>query len=181
MEATCVSIRNPLSYLVCYGVKDVENKTWQTEYRGTLHVFSSGRMNIRGMPDFSRYPMPVIQEFDEDMAEIQQLEERGKYIGFPEHGVQVYLKNEGRQPQRIINEYNLLSDVYTHYRRSPETPFFYSNALIGTVELVDIVEDSQSEWAEEGRYHWILRNPKLFTQPVLRVKEGSGLWTYTMS
>lgn len=36
-------------------------------------------------------------------------------------------------------------------------------AIIGTVELVDVVEDSSSKWAnhpELARYHWVLANPR---------------------
>ena len=32
--------------------------------------------------------------------------------------------------------------------------------IIGTVDLVDVVQDSESEWAEDGQYHWLLANPQ---------------------
>jgi len=35
-----------------------------------------------------------------------------------------------------------------------------AGAIIGTVELVDCVTDSASDWAMEGHYHWILANPR---------------------
>lgn len=181
MDLTCVSVRNPLSYLICYGIKDVENKTWQTDYRGRVYIYSSGRINIRGMPDFSRYPTPVIHEFDSHLAAIQQLEEAGSYIGFSEHGVRVYLKDEERQPAHAVAEYRLLADVYAHYHAEEEKPFFHAGAIIGSVELTDIVEDYSSIWAEPGRYHWVLAEPHLLKDPILKVKEGSGLWTYRIA
>jgi hypothetical protein len=133
------------------------------------------------MPDLSRYPLPVIHEFDAHMAAIQELEEASTYIGFSERGVQVYLKDEERQPPHALAEYRLLADVYAHYRNEPEKPFFYANAIIGAVELVDIVEDSDSAWAEPGRYHWIFENARFLKEPITKVKEGSGLWTYRIS
>jgi len=36
--------------------------------------------------------------------------------------------------------------------------------------LSDIVQDSNSVWAEKGCYHWILKNPVLYKEPVLNVK-----------
>lgn len=39
--------------------------------------------------------------------------------------------------------------------------------ILGTVELVDIVRNSPSRWAEAGAYHWILADPKLFEHPVM--------------
>ena len=181
MDLTCLSVRNPLSYLICYGIKDVENKTWETDYRGRLYIHSSGRISIRGMPDFSRYPMPVIHEFDSHLAAIQELEESGDYIGFAEHGIHVYLKNEERQDPHAFAEYRLLSDVYAHYREETEKPFFYANAIIGSVELVEIIEDSHSAWAEPGHYHWVIRSPKLLNEPILKVKERSGLWIHRIA
>jgi hypothetical protein len=181
MELTCLSINNPVSYLVAYGIKPVENRSWTTDYRGTLHIHSSGRVSFRGMPDFSRFPMPVLHEFDEFLTEIQRMDEAGTYIGIPDAGVRVVLKDEARQPQSVIDQYRLLSDVYTHYRRNDTTPFFHSSAIIGSVELVDIVTDLDSPWAEPERYHWILEDAKLFDEPITGVRERSGLWTHTVN
>lgn len=33
-------------------------------------------------------------------------------------------------------------------------------AIIGVVELVDCVRDSDSAWAVDGQWHWCLRNPR---------------------
>lgn len=38
-------------------------------------------------------------------------------------------------------------------------------AILGTVELVDVVRGSRSRWAVRGQYHWVLRNPKPFVTP----------------
>ncbi len=181
MELTCLSVNNPVSYLICYGIKEVENRSWTTEYRGTLHIHSSGRVGFRGMPDFSRFPMPVLHEFDEFLTEIQRMDEAGTYVGIPDEGVRVELKNEQRQPENVINQYRLLADVYAHYRSGDQSAFFHANAIIGTADLVDIVTDSDSEWAEPERYHWILENAQIFEKPMTGIRERAGLWTYKMN
>jgi hypothetical protein len=181
MDLTCLSVNNPVSYLICYGIKEVENRTWTTDYRGTLHIHSSGRVGFRGMPDFSRFPMPVVHEFDRVLSEIQKLDEAGTYIGIPDAGVRVELKNEARQPENALNQYRLLADVYAHYRSKDPAPFFHANAIIGTVELVDIVADSASPWAEPEKYHWILENGRLLDEPITGVREKAGVWTYRMN
>ncbi|MFP4011227.1 MAG: hypothetical protein ACLFUM_05965 [Spirochaetaceae bacterium] len=178
MELTCLSINNPVSYLICYGIKEVENRSWTTDYRGTLGIHSAGRVGFRGMPDFSRFPMPVIHEFDRFLSEIYRMDETGTYIGIPDEGVRVVLKDEEHQPQNVLNQYRLLSDVYAHYRSNDESPFFHANAIIGTVELVDIVTDSQSPWAEPEKFHWVLSNPRLFATPITDVREKAGLWVH---
>jgi len=50
------------------------------------------------------------------------------------------------------------------------------SAIIGHVDLVDIVEDSSSVWALADHYHWILENPVLFDSPIIHVKGQLNLW-----
>lgn len=47
--------------------------------------------------------------------------------------------------------------------------------ILGTVDLVDCVQDSSSEWAEEGMYHWLLANPQAFDVPI-PWRGQQGLW-----
>ena len=181
MEVTCLSVPNPLSYLVCAGIKDVDNRGFGTDYRGTLYIHSSGRYALRGMPDLDEYPVPVIHEFNEMLSKIQDMDRGARYIGVADAGVSIFLKNEEKQTQRAVNEYALLSDVYHRYRKDPRTAFFQVNALIGRVELVDVVKDSRSDWAEEGYFHWIFEDAHLFAEPVHGVRTTrTGLWTHEL-
>ncbi|MFW5688240.1 MAG: hypothetical protein ACOC0E_09535 [Spirochaetota bacterium] len=181
MEVTCLSVPNPKSYLICSGIADVENRGFSTDYRGVLHIHSTGRSAYRGMPDMSRYPVPVIHEFNDFMSRIQEMDASGRYIGIPDHGVRVELKNENAQSEEAVAEYSLLADVYAAYKRDPHAPFFHVKAIIGTVELVDVVEDSDSRWAGEGYKHWILENPVLFSEPITGVSTSrTGLWEYEL-
>ena len=38
--------------------------------------------------------------------------------------------------------------------------------ILGSVELVDIVADSDSPWALRGQLHWLLRKPRRLVRPV---------------
>lgn len=181
MKVTCLSVPNPRSYLLCAGIAPVENRGFATDYRGTLYIHSTGRYAIRGMPDLSDYPVPVIHEFDAYLARIQEMEAKGRYIGFPEGGVRVVLKDEDRQSEQTVSEYALLAAAYAAYRRDPHTPFFHVKAIIGTVDLVDVVENSKSPWAEPGSKHWILDEPRLFAEPILGVTSSrTGLWEFEL-
>lgn len=33
-----ITIKNPYSYLICKGIKDIENRTWKTKYRGKVLI-----------------------------------------------------------------------------------------------------------------------------------------------
>lgn len=36
-----LSIQQPWAYLICAGIKDVENRTWQTSFRGEFYIHAS--------------------------------------------------------------------------------------------------------------------------------------------
>jgi hypothetical protein len=178
MKINCLSIPNPYSYLVCYGIKDVDSREWSTDYRGTVYIHSLGKHPIAGMPEFPEGPLPVIEEFNTLMEKIQEMEKSSRYIGFLEHGIKVFLKNEGTQDDRSINEYNLLSDVYTAYAEDQHKPFFLVDAIIGCVELLDVVREARSPWAGRERYHWIFGSPRVLGSPILKVSGGRGVWEF---
>ena len=48
--------------------------------------------------------------------------------------------------------------------------------VLGFVQLVDVVEDSVSEWAEPGMKHWILADPFWLNTPE-PMRGRQGLWT----
>jgi hypothetical protein len=181
MEVQCLSVPNPHSYLICAGIKDVENRGFGTDYRGRLYIHSSGRYAVRGMPPLDDCPVPVIHEFNKFLGSIQEMEKTSRYIGFADAGVQVYLKNEDRQTQRAVNEYALLSDVYRQYHENPGKPYFHVNAIIGTVTVVDVQQNAKSVWAEAGYHHWILADAVLFPEPITGVRTTrTGLWKYDL-
>jgi hypothetical protein len=49
-----LSIRRPWASLIVTGVKDVENQTWRTKYRGLVLVPASRRPNNIGADEFER-------------------------------------------------------------------------------------------------------------------------------
>jgi hypothetical protein len=52
---------------------------------------------------------------------------------------------------------------------------FPRGCILGTVDIVDVVTDADSEWAEPGQVHWILRNPRPLETPVPATGR-LGLW-----
>lgn len=59
-----------------------------------------------------------------------------------------------------------------------DIPPGYKSAIIGSVEIIDCITDSNSIWAVLGQWHWILEKPILYSNPVLGVKGKLGLWDY---
>ena len=63
-------------------------------------------------------------------------------------------------------------------RRLPvaEPENYDRSAILGEVDLIDVVESSRSRWFEEGYYGWVLANPRPFATPIF-CKGRLGLWT----
>ena len=100
-----ISIRQPWAALIVAGIKDIENRTWQTKYRGKLLIHASQKADKEGFKMM-------------------------KELGIPEIIVSSMLD--------------------------------YSGGIIGEVNLVDCVEESDSEWFE-GPYGFVLENAKILT------------------
>jgi len=66
--------------------------------------------------------------------------------------------------------------VMTQANEAEENDLF--GCIVGSVEIVDCVQDSTSPWAERGQWHWVCRNAKVFDHPVRDVKGRLGLWDW---
>lgn len=65
-------------------------------------------------------------------------------------------------------------------RENWETEFenLPNGAIVGSVEIVDCVQNHPSKWAQEGFWHWVLANPVLFSEPITGVKGKLSFWEY---
>lgn len=121
-----LTIRQPWAELIAIGKKDIENRTWKTNYRGRVLIHASkSACTRRGLIN---YPLPALKNS----------------IDLEEYSMGDYL----------------------------------CGAIIGSVEIVDCVQNHPSEWAEKGVYNWVLANPILFDEPIMNTKGSLGLWEY---
>jgi hypothetical protein len=123
-----LTVKQPWAHLICAGIKDVENRSWKTNFRGRVLIHSSAK-------------------YEEDLFET---------VPIIENGVD-------KLKTKIFGKIYNCSD-------------FETSAIIGSVEIVDCVQNHQSIWADKGYYHWILRNPILFKNPILNVKGKLSFW-----
>lgn len=113
-----LSIKDPWAYLIAIGEKDVENRTWRTNFRGRIYIHVSAKP------------------------------------------AKVFLS--------LFSQLNILS---LPGNRS-------LSAIIGEVTIIDCIRNSLSLWAEDGCYHWILKDAILYDTPILNIKGKLGLWDY---
>jgi hypothetical protein len=63
-----LSVRQPWSWLIVQGFKDIENRTWQTNFRGTVLIHAGMTMDQEGYEEirarFPDIPLPPIEELD---------------------------------------------------------------------------------------------------------------------
>lgn len=180
MQIKVLSVRNPISYLLCIGQKDIENRTWTTPYRGRLYIHSSGPKDIFGVPDFrADFDYTCMAQFNDCMDHLAGVldYEKSEFLDRNK-------KTGGTCPTKRANlaeyeRYKILNDMMNR-KEDLKQPFWRKAAIIGHVDLVDIVTDADSEHAYEDNNHWIIKNPVLFNKPVLHVKGKLNLWDYDL-
>ena len=194
-----LSVENPLSYLICLGIKDVENRSWTTDYRGRIYIHSCGKFNYTDIDLSSLISDDTFEEYDskvqeclklcrmkkfnyeaiiQKLTELNKLNEYERYINF-QNGIDNYWQfihdSYGVDIDTLFEKFEKQEDVSDEINQIKEMAkqngqAFQSFSIIGYVDLVDIVKDSDSPFAEKNMYHWILKNPVLFENPLINVK-----------
>ena len=171
MQVKVLSVKNPFAYLILQGGKDVENRTWTTDYRGRLYIHASG--DTLPYPDSDSAPPKILECNEDDIFRLyaDYVNTLDDYIDnlndrYVEAGVPTGTKSEEEWCERI--------------KERAELWLLKSQSIIGYVDLVDIIQNSSSPWSIEGQYHWILKNPTLLENPIRQVKGRLGLWNYNL-
>jgi len=79
------------------------------------------------------------------------------------------------QPIEYVAEIMNQSETFGQLPIPEDMPI---GAIIGYVDVVDCIDDSKSEWAAPGQYHFILKNAHLFDKPIMNVKGQLHLFDY---
>ena len=59
---------------------------------------------------------------------------------------------------------NIERDEAEKLRLDPDR--LHTGAIVGSVDIVDCVQNSKSKWAIKGQWHWILENPRVLATPI---------------
>ena len=170
MQVKVLSVKNPFAYLILQGGKDVENRTWTTDYRGRLYIHVSGdTMPYPVGAETARYTNASQSEINttyKNYADALGVYMDALFDKYVDLGVPTGAETEEEWCQRIIDRKHLWQ--------------LQAQRIVGYVDLVDIVQDSPSMWAIDGQYHWMLKNPTLLENPIRQVKGRLGLWNYNL-
>lgn len=100
-----LSIRQPWAWAIVNGHKDVENRLWATDHRGSLLIHAGKKFDRRG--------------------------------------------------------FGLLEQLGIAYPDEPDV-----GGIVGMVDVIGCIDDSESPWAREGSWHWLLARPLEFRSPI---------------
>jgi hypothetical protein len=201
MTRKILSVRNPISYQICMGFKDIENRTWKTDYRGRIYIHSSTQYTypvFSGLDNTDLWPPKIGRKITAYFKMIDTLTEEQKKLFRSDAQAEKFLTENGTYEKnkaafefcKLWSRYVDLSekhygiDLYKEVDPKEQETYeekckqaikdkgdmLVNEAIIGYVDLVDIVENSKSPWAFPGNYHWILEHPVLFEYPVTGVK-----------
>lgn len=155
-----LSVKASYAYLIGLGIKDIENRAWTTSHRGQILIHSSGKSEFN--LDLNLFPDSWKQEFyyseNKNMRYLKELE----------------LFNNKLKAYYQLDNQNL-------WKKSGKKPYLKSQSIIGSVDIVDIITNSNSCWSEKNCYHWVLRNAILFDKPIENIKGKLTLWYYTQN
>jgi hypothetical protein len=92
--------------------------------------------------------------------------------------VLIHASNEGsslRESQARRIEVSFLSGLGL----SALPTIFPRGTILGSVEIIDCIEDARSKWAVPGRYHWVLRDPRSLFTPIEDIEGTPQFWQWT--
>ncbi|RYF10502.1 MAG: ASCH domain-containing protein [Flavobacteriales bacterium] len=143
-----LSIKQPWASLIATGIKDIENRTWATKYRGRIYIHASGKLAFDSLAN---------------QLTTDQLDAVAK------HNLESYPKNiilsavKYCLTSAIIGEVDIVDCVLGH------TSVWAEHTAIVLRKGVEV---------EVPVYNWVLANPVLYDQPILNVKGALSLWEY---
>jgi hypothetical protein len=170
-----LSIKNPWPYLIAAGVKDVENRSWTTNYRGRLLLHASA--DDYAWPGGEWLPK-ALYELAAELIEVDtprealpsQLRGYAELCDYCERRLPGFDQTVWRDPGVFYRDLDAALKKYG--------PPLRGHAIVGEATLIDVVRDSTSLWAEPNQFHWIMSEPVLYDTPILGVKGHLKLWHY---
>jgi len=182
MIVKTLSVKQPWATYICAGLKDVENRTWTTDYRGRLLIHVPVSDKSQYQPD-SRLLPPGWQDeyrkaisFEGDgFCEVS--EGIRKYMRLCDMADEFY----GMTDDDFADNDTYINKIKTVAR---EKGFFMpAGAIIGECVLADVVQNHAGEWAQDmgpKTYHWVIKNPVLYEKPVKNVMGKLRLWDFDL-
>ena len=156
-----LSIKQPWASLIAHGIKDIENRTWKTNFRGRIYIHASGAKVI-----------DCLRVLNEE-----------QYLIAQKHFLKLGLNKFSDLPtSAIIGEVDIADCIINHpsiwAEQSLTKPNIddYRNDIGGNMELY---KHNLELWRNSKPiYNSVLANPFLYDKPILNVKGKLSFWEF---
>lgn len=146
-----ITIKQPWAYLICAGIKDIENRSWKTNFRGRvlIHAGKGRQYSIQQLLNLNQK-----QVFDEK-------------IGCEYDFVKTFPKGA------IIGSVEIVDCVINHPSIWAEKSNGYSQSYPNGVPVI------YGNKKHPPIYNWVLANPILYPKPIENIKGKLSFWEYS--
>ena len=152
-----ISIKQPWASLIAHGIKDIENRTWKTNFRGRVFIHASGKWVPKPEKFGNHGPIytdeqweQIIEDYPNNLSSV--LNPKRKYHKLP--------------LSAIIGEVDIVDCVVNHSSIWAEKTFMYE------------CDDTGEKPIGKPIYNWVLANPVLYEKPILNVKGKLSFWEF---
>lgn len=165
-----LSIKQPWASLIAHGIKDIENRSWKTKFRGTIliHVSAPTKFNVGFTDDQAKLAIPVLK------TAIDGTMPFGAIIG------------EVDIVDCVINHSSIWAEKFIKTDSCPECGCkeFLNKNLVA--EGYRMCKECHQDWyidVNYGKpiYNWVLANPVLYDTPILNIKGKLSFWEYLIT
>ena len=149
-----LSVKQPWAYLICAGIKDIENRTWATKFRGRVYIHASGSHG---------------KKFNINLTDEQMIAAFGSIADEVVNGDFQFGAIIGHVDiiDCVINHSSIWAEKSMQLKKPLEQDYFAED---GTFFDVSFENDIYGYSNQKPIYNWVLANPVLFEEPILNVK-----------
>lgn len=192
-----ISVKQPLAYLLCSGIKNIENRTWKLpeKYKGErvlIHASAKDAGNpqlILNNEDFKAIAMHFHNKWQKNVISEGELwdeiyRHRASIIGSVRF-VDCVINHPSIWAEKTMFDYGGIcyKNKCEHFKR---WSFGYGDCesceLVGQSYVVETIPDDClfKKQMPKPIYNWVVSDPILFDNPILNVKGKLCFWDYDL-
>lgn len=146
-----ISVQQPWASLIVHGIKDIENRTWQTKFRGKVYIHATAKES------------GALYELLND-KQIEKMNNHWTDSPYP-----------NRPLSAIIGEVDIVDCVINHPSIWAEkTPYREEDDFMDEKDERNYYKNILPNI--KPIYNWVLANPVLYEKPILNVKGALSFW-----
>jgi len=162
-----LSIKQPYSQLICEGIKDIENRSFKTHFRGSIYIHASMKWHDRLKTNsiYTKEQVSCILDNAKGVFEYRK-----------------YFTPKFREPLHvgaIIGQVDIVDCVINHESIwADKTPIVYKKPLLKDKNLRGYDEALKMYNENKPIWNWVLANPVIYEKPILNVKGKLSFWEF---